>query len=70
MKVVGFNYLKKQSKRKRKTKIFCISNVFKNGVIVMGILLLLMIFGLVNSSFTINLKSCIDNFISSMTMIF
>ena len=70
MKVVGFSYLKKKSNKKNKVRFFCISNVFKNGMIIMSMLLFFMIFSLINTTFTLNIKSCIQNFISSITMFF
>ena len=70
MKVVGFNWLKRPSKNRKKCKFFCVSNVFRNGMIIMSVLVSLLILGLTNSNFSMNLKSCIENFISSMIMFF
>ena len=65
MKVVGFNQLKSK-KRKQKVKIFCIGNVFKNLMIFFSVSICLMLLGIINTGFTSSLKSCIQNFVSSM----
>lgn len=66
MKIVGFNELGKKSK-KIKTKIFCISNFFKNSMIVLSVLIFLMVLGIVDSSFTSTFKDCINSFVSSIS---
>ena len=68
MKIVGFSELGKKSKKK-KAKIFCITNFFKNSMIVLSVLIVLMVFGMVNSSFTSIFKDCINNFVSSISKI-
>lgn len=68
MKIVGFSALTKKSKKK-KPKIFCISNVFKNGMIILSALIFLMVFGMMNSTFTSIFKDCISNFVSSISKI-
>ena len=68
MKIVGFSALGKKSKKKR-AKIFCVTKVFKNGMIILSALIFLMIFGMINSSFTSIFKDCIDSFVSSISKI-
>lgn len=65
MKVVGFEVFKKE-KKKRKHIFFCVSNVFRNSVMIMGITTALLVVGLINKNFSLSLKECIDNFVSSM----
>lgn len=65
MKVVGFKALGK-SKKSKKIKIFCFGGVFKNIMICSGFLLAFFVMGIVNKSFTIQLKECIQNFVSAM----
>ena len=65
MKVVGFKNLGKKKKTKE-IKIFCLSNVFKNAMIVGSFLLAFFVIGIINQSFTMQIKECIQNFVSSM----
>ena len=65
MKVVGFKALKKKEKKK-KTKIFCISNVFRNAMVIFSLLIFLFVFSLINTSFTSTFKECINNFIKTL----
>ncbi|MBQ0017452.1 MAG: hypothetical protein KBT30_02345 [Clostridiales bacterium] len=65
MKVVGFKALKKD-KKKHKNQIVCIPHFFRNGVIILGALILLMVFGIFNTNFSMTIKDCIQNFVSSM----
>lgn len=65
MKVVGFNQFKTK-KRTKKIKIFCIGNMFRNLMIFFSVSIGLMLLGIINTGFTSSLKSCIQNFVSSM----
>lgn len=68
MKVVGFKQLGKKNKKK-KTKIFCISHVFRNLMIIFSVLIFLLMFNLINNSFNATFKECISNFISALDKI-
>lgn len=65
MKVVGFKELGKDKKSK-KIKIFCFGGVFKNMMLCGSFLLAFFVVGIINKSFTIQLKECIQNFVSAM----
>ena len=70
MKVVGFNAFKNSKKRaKKKHTFFCVSNVFRNGVIIMGITTALFVLGIFGGNFSYMLKECIENFVTSMSNI-
>ena len=65
MKVVGFKALKNKKKTK-KVQIFCWSNVFSKLMMGGGFLLAFFVIGLFNKTFSLGLKECIQNFVSSM----
>ena len=68
MKVVGFGALKKNKNRAGKKHLFfCVSNVFKNGVVIMGITTFLFLIGIIGGNFSVMLKQCFENFITSMS---
>ena len=69
MKVVGFGAFKKNKKKKNKHLFFCVSNVFKNGVVIMGITTFLFLIGIIGKNFSYMLKECIENFVTSMSNI-
>lgn len=66
MKVVGFNTLGKK-KKKPKAKIFCISHLFRNLMIIFSITIFLFVFNIINTSFTSTFKECINNFITTFS---
>ena len=65
MKVVGFKALGKKEKKK-KAKIYCVSNVFRNTMFVFSFLLVFFTFCLIDTSFTSTFKECINNFIKNL----
>ena len=68
MRVVGFKALKKK-KKTRNHLFFCVSNVFRNAVLVMGLTTALFVIGLIGGNFSFALKECFENFVSSMSNI-
>lgn len=65
MKVVGFKALGKKEKKK-KARIFCVSNVFRNAMLIFSFLLVFFTFCLIDTSFTSTFKECIGNFIKTI----
>lgn len=68
MKVVGFNYFRREKKKKR-FPFFCVTNFFKRSAIIMGILIFLMLLGIANTDFIVALKEAIGNFVSAFSQI-
>ena len=50
MKVIGFNKLTKKNRKKR-CFVICFHNVFRNCMIVMGVLLFMLVLNLISKNF-------------------
>ena len=69
MKVIGFNQLGK-NKKKRKVRIYCIGNVFKPLFLTMSAILFLLVTNLVVHNFFANIHASVEHFVQSFIKFF
>ena len=69
MKVVGFEYFKK-NKRKCKVKIYCFGRVFKPLFVSMSVALSILLLNLFTGNFFWYLRASIQNFVENFVSIF
>lgn len=64
MNVVGFNKLNKRKSKKR-CFVFCIQNVFRNCMIVGGVLLFMLVLNLISKTFLKDAVVSVEQFVKS-----